>query len=311
MTIAWEASVAQMKRIWATLAEGCQEKRGMSMKFSLLSLNLHTYQQYNHYTLCQTIIAHEQEVHIIAEAIIQQNVDIICFQEVGEDKNNLITHPYGRAPSNMAFRIYQQLQNCGQHWYFFQDWSHIGYEHWREGMAVLSRYPMHHNYSTYISKNQSKDDYMSRNVIMTCVDVSNFGLLHIANVHLNWWHCGFKEEFDNLRYAIEARAHLGARGGLICGDFNAPAGGEAYQYVVQNAEYIDQWYEISPPNFFEPTHQKHIDGWMQANPQRIDYIFKHVGSSFKIKSLKLIFNHHFYPLVSDHYGYIAQFDSNK
>ncbi len=277
------------------------------MELSLLTLNLHTYQQHDGGTPWETMDAHEREVHILAEAITQQQIDVICFQEVGELKDAPMTHPYGMDPSNMAFRIAHRLQDWGHHYNMFQDWSHIGYGLWREGTAILSRYPMHYNYSTYVSHNRSKEQHLSRNVTMSCLDVPDFGFLHVANVHLNWWHHGFKEEFDTLCHIINRREHVGVRGGLLCGDFNAPAGGESYNYVVGNEEYVDQWVERYPDKFGEPTHRQDIDGWKHTPPQRIDYIFKKNGSPLTMKRMDLIFTGHFYPIVSDHYGYLAHY----
>ena len=121
------------------------------MELSLLTLNLHTYQQ--HFRPCpfDTMHQHEREVQIIAEAIAHLEIDIVCFQEVGEYMHDPIATPYGETPSNMAFRICRALRHWG-HWYHvFQDWSHIGFYRWREGTAILSRYPMRHNYSDYVS----------------------------------------------------------------------------------------------------------------------------------------------------------------
>ncbi len=277
------------------------------MQLSLLTLNLHTYQQHPRHCPFETMHLHEWEVHIIAEAICQQNIDIICFQEVGEYMHDPIAHPYGEAPSNMAFRICQRLRNWGHYFHIYQDWSHIGFGHWREGTAILSRYPMHHNYSTYVSYDQRKDNYMSRNVTLSCIDVPWFGLLHVSNVHLSWAHHGFYEEYPRLKQLIDSRYHFGVRGDLMVGDFNAPAGDHSYRHIVQHQEYVDQFYMLHPHRFFEPSYQGKIDGWRNSPPKRIDYIFKRNGGPFHVYAMDVIFNNHFYPKVSDHFGYLARF----
>jgi maltose 6'-phosphate phosphatase len=250
---------------------------------------------------------HEREVHIIADAVIQQGVDVICFQEVGEYMHDPITQPYGRSPSNMAYRICQRLRHLKHEYFIHQDWSHIGFYRWREGTAILSRYPMRHNYSAYVSVDHRKDNYMSRNITLTCLDLPNFGLLHLSNVHLSWAHHGFFEEYRHLKQLVQSRRHFGVRGDLLVGDFNAPAGEHAYQHIVGGAEYIDQFWELHPQRFFEPSYTGRIDGWKHSPPKRIDYIFKHRSSPVRIKSLDVIFNEHFYPTVSDHFGYLAKF----
>jgi maltose 6'-phosphate phosphatase len=278
------------------------------MQLSLLTLNLHTYQQHPRHCPFDTMHHHEREVQIIAEAIAHLNIDVICFQEVAEYMHDPLTQPYGHSPSNMANRIRNRLREWRHDYHMHQDWSHIGFYRWREGTAILSRYPLHHNYSAYVSHCQRKDNYMSRNVTVSCINVPWFGLLHIANVHLSWAHHGFFEEYSNLQRLINSRLHFGVRADLIVGDFNAPAGERAYQHIVGRREYVDQFYEMHPQRFFEPSYSGQIDGWKHSPPKRIDYIFKRNGKPLRIKAMDVIFNNHFYPMVSDHFGYLARFD---
>ncbi|WP_256361187.1 hypothetical protein [Methylomonas koyamae] len=102
-----------------------------------MTLNLHTYQQHPRHNV-RTMHLHEREVHIIAEAVAQQGIDAICFQEVGEYRHDPIAQPYGEVPSNMAFRICRRLREWGHWFHIHQDWSHIGFQRWREGTAILS-----------------------------------------------------------------------------------------------------------------------------------------------------------------------------
>jgi len=83
------------------------------MELSLLTLNLHTYEQHPRHCSFDTMHQHEREVNIIAEAIAHLKVDVICFQEVGEYMHDPITTPYGESPSNMAFRICKKLRHWG------------------------------------------------------------------------------------------------------------------------------------------------------------------------------------------------------
>ncbi len=279
------------------------------MGFRLLTLNLHTYQEHHCWSLWDTVHAHDREVHIISEAIAQQQVDIVCFQEVGESIYEQMTYPYGWAHSNMAHRIFKRLQSWGLHYNLFQDWSHVGFGIWREGTAIMSKHPMYHNYSTYVSHDHRKDHFMSRNVTMSCIDVPWFGLLHVVNAHLNRQENGCYGEFDAIRHLVYSREHFGVRGGLLVGDFNVTPGSHGYNHMVRSTEYIDQWHELAPHRFHEPTHRGKIAGWEHNDPERIDYILKKNGSPLRIKSMDLIFTDYFFPIVSDHYGYLATFDT--
>ena len=92
----------------------------------------------------------------------------------------------------------------------------------------------------------------------------------------------------------------------MVGDFNAPAGEHAYNHIAGNRE--NQFYELHPHRFYEPSYRGQIDGWKNYPPKRIDYIFKRNGCPMKIKSLDVIFNDRFYPMVSDHFGYLAGYE---
>lgn len=277
------------------------------MELSLLTLNLHTYQQHAGPCPFSTIHQHEREVQIIAQAIAESRLDVICFQEVGEYMHDPISNPYGESPSNMAFRICRRLRNWGLWYHVHQDWSHIGFHRWREGTAIMSRYRLLHNHSAYVSSDQSKDNYMSRKVTLSCIDVPRFGLLHVANAHLSRAHHGFYDEYSRLSELVRSRLHFGIRADLLAGDFNAPAGEDAYNRVVGNAEYVDQYCELHPDRFREPSHRGQIDGWEDGAAQRIDYVFKRNGSPMQIQSMDVIFNGNHYPIVSDHFGYLARF----
>ena len=74
------------------------------MELKFLTLNLHTYQEH-HGDILQVLQEHGRELYLIAEAIVREDIDLICFQEVGEHFHDRTTTPYGYSESNMAFRI--------------------------------------------------------------------------------------------------------------------------------------------------------------------------------------------------------------
>ena len=278
------------------------------MELKVLTLNLHTYQEH-HGDIWHVLQEHGREVYLIADAIVRENIDVICFQEVGEHFHDRITTPYGFSESNMAFRVQRKISEIsGQNFYLFQDWSHIGFGSWREGAAILSRYPMHDCDSPWVTWNKDPRDITSRRIAMCYLDIPWFGWLHIVNAHMNCLELGFKGDFDYLKQLIYERHRHNGRGTLLMGDFNAPAGEEAYRHIVWDGEFIDQWHESNPRHFFEPTHLVRAHGWEhRKEPRRIDFIFKHIRSSLRINEMRLIFNGHFYPIVSDHFGCLAHF----
>lgn len=93
----------------------------------------------------------------------------------------------------------------------------------------------------------------------------------------------------------------------MIGEFNSPSGESSYNPIVGNREYVDQFQELHPYRFYEPSYHSQIDGWKNSPPKRIDYIFKRNGNPIKIYSMEVIFKGNFYPIVSDHFGYLAKF----
>jgi maltose 6'-phosphate phosphatase len=92
-------------------------------RLKILTLNLHCYQEENQ----------DAKFSQIAKAIDDLDIDVVCLQEVGE----LWGNGNGDWDSNAAKIIRDRLR---QHYHLQTDWSHIGFDRYREGIAVLSRY---------------------------------------------------------------------------------------------------------------------------------------------------------------------------
>ena len=190
------------------------------MELKVLTLNLHTYQEH-HGDVWHVLQEHGREVYLIAEAIVRENIDVICFQEVGEHFHDRITTPYGFSESNMAFRIQRKIGEISRrHFHLFQDWSHIGFGSWREGTAILSRYPMHHCDSPWVTWNKDPHDLASRRITMCYLEIPWFGWLRIVNAHMNCLEMGFKGDFDYLKLLIYQRHRHNERGILLMGEVN-------------------------------------------------------------------------------------------
>ncbi|MDD1630800.1 MAG: endonuclease/exonuclease/phosphatase family protein, partial [Methylococcaceae bacterium] len=91
----------------------------------VLILNLHCYQEDNQ----------DYKFSQIAKAINELDVDIVCLQEVAELWND----GHGDWNTNSAKIINDRLNSP---YHLYTDWSHLGFDKYREGVAILSRYPM-------------------------------------------------------------------------------------------------------------------------------------------------------------------------
>lgn len=259
----------------------------------IMILNLHCYQEDNQgYKLSQ-----------IAKAINEQDVDIICLQEVAENWND----GQGDWSSNSAKIIRDQLYESYQ---LFTDWSHLGFDKYREGVAILSRFPMMKKESQYVSNSQDIYSIHSRKVVLAQVRVPGFGLINVFSAHLSWWEDGFVEQFERLSCWAADRHGKSVQATLLCGDFNIETGSNGYGVVVKAGEYEDQFLEANAHGVFEKIFKVRDSHWQHylSDDYRIDYIFMNKASTMKVMSAIVLFTEHDYGRVSDHCGYMMAFE---
>lgn len=258
----------------------------------LLILNLHCYQEEDQ----------DAKFSRIAQAIDELGVDIVCLQEVAELWND----GNGDWASNSARIINERL---AAPYHLLTDWGHLGFDQYREGVAILSRYPVVRHKSKYVSSSHDPYNIHTRKVLMAQLRVPYFGLLNVFSSHLSWWEDGFAEQFENLRkWASDEQTAL-VRGTLLCGDFNIKAGSRGYRLVVGSREYEDQYLAATDkPTFDRIFREKRPDWHLLDHDGRIDYVFLHVGSALRATGAQEIFTEQRYGRVSDHTGYLVTFE---
>ena len=259
----------------------------------VMILNLHCYQEDNQ----------DHKFSQIAKAINELDTDIICLQEVAE----LWNEGNGDWNTNSANIINNLLKHP---FHLYTDWSHKGFDKYREGVAILSRYPLIKQDSRYVSNSQSADSIHSRKVVMAQVHVPYLGLINFFSAHLSWWDDGFAEQFKTLGNWAADNQTDDVTGTMLCGDFNITAGTEGYTLVVSAHEYEDQFLAINDHDAFEKIFKVNDPHWQDylADDYRIDYIFMNKASDLQITSGKVLFTEQDYGRVSDHCGYFMTFE---
>ena len=259
----------------------------------VMILNLHCYQEDNQ----------DHKFSQIAKAINELDTDIICLQEVAE----LWNEGNGDWNTNSANIINNLLKHP---FHLYTDWSHKGFDKYREGVAILSRYPLLKQDSRYVSNSQSADSIHSRKVVMAQVHVPYLGLINFFSAHLSWWDDGFAEQFKTLGNWAADNQTDDITGTMLCGDFNITAGTEGYTLVVSAHEYEDQFLAINDHDAFEKIFKVNDPHWQDylADDYRIDYIFMNKASDLQITSGKVLFTEQDYGRVSDHCGYFMTFE---
>lgn len=267
--------------------------------FKVLTLNLHCYQEADQ----------DGKFNEIARAISEIDIDIICFQEVGEEWNK----GKGNWRTNAAKIIRNRLRERGRYYHLYKDFSHIGFDRYHEGSAILSKYPFVKRKASYVSTGKDIHSIHSRKVVMAQVNVPYIGLVNVFSVHLSWWEDGFREQFENLcRWADEEDSDE-VVATLLCGDFNIKAGSQGYMLIVDGREYEDQFLRITSPDVFAkifreawPNREEYL-----AADNRIDYIYANKSGMLKPVKSRTLFSGQEYRRVSDHMGYLAEFEPEE
>lgn len=259
----------------------------------VMILNLHCYQEEEQ----------DQKFWQIAKAIDEQQADIVCFQEVAEHWND----GHGDWASNSANIINQRLHHP---YHLFADWSHLGFDKYREGVAILSRFPLNKQEGRYVSDSEEIYSIHSRKVVMAQVKVPYMGLINVFSAHLSWWEDGFAQQFQRLCEWAKSRVGKQVKATLLCGDFNIAAGSHGYQLVVNSHEFEDQYLAANQRGLFEQIFRVNDSHWgdLLADDYRIDYIFMDKDSELQVTSAQVLFTEQDYGRVSDHCGYMMTFE---
>jgi len=190
------------------------------------------------------------------------------------------------------------------------DWSHLGFDRYREGVAILSRHPFAYVDSGYVSDSRDPYDIHSRKIVMAQVRVPYIGLVNVFSAHLSWPSDGFYPQFERLERWADEKHTDEATATLVCGDFNVAAGSEAYRHIVDAGGFEDQYLKIVSPRTFQKVFRERQGDAMRllAQDGRIDYLWLKRGSRLRAIWAEELFTANRYGRVSDHTGYLVEFE---
>ncbi len=262
-------------------------------QLKVLILNLHCYQEENQ----------DEKFTQIAKAINELDIDIVCLQEVAEYWRDGL----GDWESNSAKLINDRLKKP---FHLHTDWSHIGFDKFKEGVAILSRFPLSNQESKYVSDSHDIYSIHSRKVVMARVHVPYIGAINVFSAHLSWVEDGFQNQFQRLHKWAESVQTDDIKATLLCGDFNITAGSSGYEYVVNSNQYDDQYLAANERGIFDKIFRVNDTHWQDllTDDYRIDYIFMNKSSQLQVTSAKVLFTELDYGRVSDHCGYFMTFE---
>ncbi|MGY3766210.1 endonuclease/exonuclease/phosphatase family protein [Vagococcus vulneris] len=250
----------------------------------------------------------------IAAFIHEQSIDVIGLQEINQHMNAADSHldsyfmPIEHEliavkDDNFAKLLAEELQKLGSCYYWSWAYSHIGYDTYHEGIAILAKRPFQAD-SFFASTVKDPRNHRTRKQIVATFNQD----LQIMSGHYSWWTGneidGFQAEWQ------KTLAYLGEFKGtqVLLGDFNAPSQLDNESYSLVTKSFVD-CYNLAEKKIGSDTVNKKIDGWDDVSESmRIDFAF--VRPKVDIAEYQVVFNGKNQPVVSDHFGVMVDI-SNK
>ena len=276
----------------------------------LLTLNTHSLVEDNYSTKLDAFVS----------AIAEQRPDIIALQEVNqtiaETQVDVISEGYVPCVENIVIRkdnhVYKAaelLEGVGIKYYW--TWLPLkkGYDKYDEGIALMSRSRIIETDVVRISETDDYNNWKTRKIIGIRTETAPDEWFF--SVHYGWWD-DLDEPFQNQWQKTVEYMKKYSRVWLM-GDFNSPAEvrNEGYDMINSGGWYDS--YTLARTRDNGITVGKVIDGWRDkvsgTDGMRIDQIW--CSQKSEIASSEVIFNGANKPVVSDHYGVVAEYERSE
>ena len=276
----------------------------------LLTLNTHSLVEDNYSTKLDAFVS----------AIAEQRPDIIALQEVNqtiaETQVDVISEGYVPCVENIVIRkdnhVYKAaelLEGAGVKYYW--TWLPLkkGYNKYDEGIALMSRSRIIETDVVRISETDDYNNWKTRKIIGIRTEAAPDEWFF--SVHYGWWD-DLDEPFQNQWQKTAEYMKKYSRVWLM-GDFNSPAEVRNEGYDMINGGGWYDSYTLAKTKDNGITVGKVIDGWRDkvsgTDGMRIDQIW--CSQKAEIASSEVIFNGANKPVVSDHYGVVAEYERSE
>lgn len=274
----------------------------INFKMKFISLNTHSWMEENPI----------EKLKGIAEFIMTHEVEMIALQEVNQkieapisDTSATFCSLEEQVPikeDNYAKLLVEYLEEKGYTYYWGWACSHIGYDIYEEGSAVLSKNPFKSE-SLLVSPTNDMTDYHTRQILLARFEEFEMPLT-VASCHFSWWSDnqaeGFYYEWQQLLKIIQnERGQV-----LMFGDFNTPAHLRSEGYDLVKETMMDM-FELADKKQGSYTVDQTIDGWSD-NTEKLRIDFGFVLKPIDVLSYQVIFNGMTGPIVSDHLGIMIE-----
>ena len=145
------------------------------MKMKLLSFNTHSLVEERG----------EEQVSVLADAILAEKFDVIALQEVNQPREGRpISEGSSVKQGNFAAEVLERLGEAGAKYHFSYLPIKLGYEKYDEGLVFLCRAPIIETQSILLSKPRSYIDWKKRMALGIRCEGSD---VWFWNLHTSWW----------------------------------------------------------------------------------------------------------------------------
>ncbi len=272
----------------------------------ILTLNTHSLIEENY----------QQKLKDFVEGIAEEKPDVIALQEV----NQTISAPAakqeltGYAPcdvnavirsDNHILSAVEMLRKIGINYYW--TWLPLkrGYGIYEEGIGIMSMSPILETLAVPVSRIADYNNWKTRKLIG--IRTEALPDEWFFSVHYGWWN---DEEEPFSAQWIKTNIMLKKYENVwLMGDFNNPAElcGEGYDMMCRS--FWHDSYTSAEIKEGSITAVENIDGWKDkkaSGGMRIDQIWSRKKEV--VTSSKVIFDGKTYPVVSDHYGVLINYE---
>lgn len=247
----------------------------------------------------------EERLGMVIRELKALDPDIVGLQEASDS----------RAHGNVAERLAQAL---GFHVVFAPatehifrlaplDWVVVGVMGFKEGSAILSRYPIVASEVTDLPRCRR---WIEPRILLRAEISTERGPLQVYSTHL-----ARGDECQMTRVGELVRQRHGSGLSLLMGDFNTPETSQVLTTLRREAGFVDS-FRAANADAPGPTVWQRIDMEAPTASKRVDFILylPGSGSSATVRSSRLILDHPgrlpdgraLWP--SDHYGVLAEID---
>ncbi|KFN02842.1 endonuclease [Bacillus clarus] len=260
----------------------------------LLTLNCHSWQEENQI----------EKIKYLAKVIQEEDYDVIALQEVSQSirAENVCGN---KKKNNFGLLLLEELRALNVREYtIVWDFSHIGYDVYEEGLAILTKHEVVKEDTFFVSENKDTSYWKTRKIVSATISYKGENITFYS-CHLGWWNDDeepFRGQVDRLMEHVNSN-----KLSFLMGDFNnnARVQGEGYDYLMQKGLY--DTYELAIENDEGTTVEGEIAGWDENKKNlRIDLILS--NQSKIVNSSKVIFNGINRNVISDHFGVEVKLD---